>query len=55
MALQPSAMDRDDPYPESRAIREREKEMKDSMTRAALGVGAVAAGSLLLWAVTRNR
>jgi FAD/FMN-containing dehydrogenase/Fe-S oxidoreductase len=55
MALQPSALDRDAPYPESRAIREREKEVKDSMTRAALGAAAVAAGGLLLWAATRNR
>jgi FAD/FMN-containing dehydrogenase/Fe-S oxidoreductase len=55
MALQPSALDRDDPYPESRATRERERELKDSMTRSALGLGAVAAGGLLLWAATRNR
>ena len=55
MALQPSALDRDDPYPESRAIRERDKELKDSMTRAALGLGAAAAGGLLLWAAARKR
>jgi hypothetical protein len=55
MALEPSALDRDDPYPESSLIRQRKQEVHDSMQRASLGLGAVAAGSLLLWAFTRNR
>jgi Fe-S oxidoreductase len=55
MALQPSLLDRDDPYPESRLVREREAEVRASMTRAAKGVGALAAVGLLAWAFTRKR
>ena len=55
MALQPSALDRDDPYPESRAVREHEIEVQASMKRAGIGLGAVAAGSFLVWAATRRR
>jgi len=55
MALQPSALDKDDPYPESQLVREREAEVKASMKRAGIGFGALAAGSLLLWAFTRKR
>ena len=55
MALQPSALDRDNPYPESDLVRERQSEVQASMKRAALGLGAVAAGSLFLWAATRRR
>jgi FAD/FMN-containing dehydrogenase/Fe-S oxidoreductase len=55
MALQPSALDIDDPYPESRAIRDHQNEVTTSMKRAAVGVGAVAAASLLLWHATRKR
>jgi len=55
MALQPSALDKNDPYPESRATREREAEIRESMTRAAVGLGAVAAGGLLLYAALRRR
>ena len=54
MALQPSALDIDDPYPESRSIREHQDEVTASMKRAAVGVGAVAAASLLLWRATRK-
>ena len=43
MALQPSALDIDDPYPESRSVREQQNEVTASMKRAALGAGAVAA------------
>src|SRR5579864_741683 len=50
-----SAPDRDDPFPESRLVRQRKQEVRDSMQRASLGLGAVAAGSLLLWAFTRGR
>jgi len=55
MALQPSALDKDDPYPESRMVREHEAEIHASMKRAGIGVGAIAAAGLLAWAVTRNR
>ncbi|HEV2396567.1 MAG TPA: FAD-linked oxidase C-terminal domain-containing protein [Candidatus Sulfotelmatobacter sp.] len=55
MALQPSALDKDDPYPESRLVREREQEVRESMRRAATGLGALAAAGVLAWAVTRRR
>jgi hypothetical protein len=55
MALQPSVLDRDNPYPESDLVREREAEVKASMKRAGIGLGVLAAGSLLLWAATRKR
>jgi hypothetical protein len=55
MALQPSALDKDDPYPESRSVREREAEVQASMKRAGIGVGAVAAAGLLAWAFARRR
>ena len=55
MALQPSAgvtkYDRDDPYPESQLIRERESEVRASMTRAGIGVAVAAAGAMLLYAL----
>jgi FAD/FMN-containing dehydrogenase/Fe-S oxidoreductase len=43
------------PYPESALVRQQEAEITASMTRAALGLGALATGGLLLWAATRNR
>ena len=55
MALQPSALDNDDPFPESRLVRQRHDEVKDSMQRAGLGLGAVAAASLLLYAFSRSQ
>jgi hypothetical protein len=55
MALQPSAVDKDDPYPESRAVREQEAEIRASMKQAGITVGAVAAVGLLAWAFTRRR
>jgi len=54
MALQPSALDRDDPYPESCLVRERETEIHASMNRAAKGVAALAAGGILAWVLTRK-
>jgi len=48
-------LDRDDPFPESQIVRERHSEVRASMKRAGIGIGAVAAGSLLLWAATRKR
>jgi len=53
MALNPSR-ESNDPYAESARVRERESEISDSMKRAGLGLGALAAGSLLLWAATRR-
>ncbi len=41
-------------FPESALICQREEEVRRSMQRAALGLGAVAAGSLLLWQFTRK-
>ncbi|MGE5057158.1 MAG: FAD-binding and (Fe-S)-binding domain-containing protein [Acidobacteriota bacterium] len=55
MALQPSALDKDDPYPESRLVRERQSEVTASMKRAGIAAGTIAATSLLLWAATRDR
>ena len=55
MALHPSLLDKDDPYPESRLVREHEAEVRASMTRAATGIGALAAVGLLAWAFTRKR
>ena len=55
MALQPSAVDKDDPYPESRLTRAREAELRASMRRAAKGVAAAAAAGIAAWALTRKR
>lgn len=55
MALQPSALDKDDPYPESRLVREQEAEVKESMKHAGIRLGALAAGGLLVWLAARNR
>jgi FAD/FMN-containing dehydrogenase/Fe-S oxidoreductase len=55
MALHPSALDKDDPYPESRLVRERQAEVHASMQRAGVALGVAAVGSLLLWAFGRNR
>jgi FAD/FMN-containing dehydrogenase/Fe-S oxidoreductase len=55
MALQPSALQKDDPYPESRLVRERQSDIQASMKRAGINLGALAAGSLLVWAASRKR
>jgi FAD/FMN-containing dehydrogenase/Fe-S oxidoreductase len=55
MALHPSALDKDDPYPESRAEREHGLEVKASMQRTGITVGALAAAGLITWAFTRKR
>ncbi len=54
LALDPSA-ESNDPYPESARVRERDAQIRDSMKRAGLGLGALAAGSLLLWRLAGNR
>jgi hypothetical protein len=53
MALDPPADA--GPFPESAIIRQRDAEVRSSMTRAGLGLSAVAAGAMLLWAAGRNR
>ncbi|HET9308792.1 MAG TPA: FAD-linked oxidase C-terminal domain-containing protein [Candidatus Sulfotelmatobacter sp.] len=55
MALEPSALDKDDPFPESRLIRQRQQEVKASMQRAGITLGTLAGAALLLWTATRNR
>jgi len=55
LALHPSVMDKDAPYPESKAVRQREQEIRASMTRAAKGVVAAAAAGLATWLLTRKR
>ncbi len=55
IALQPSALDKDDPYPESRLFRQHEAEIRESMKRTGIGLGALAGAGLLLWAATRER
>ncbi|HET6177651.1 MAG TPA: FAD-linked oxidase C-terminal domain-containing protein [Candidatus Sulfotelmatobacter sp.] len=55
MALEDESQSTNDPYPESKSVRQRESEIQSSMKRAALGLGAVAAGGLLLWQLSRNR
>jgi len=39
----------DDPYPESALLRPREAQIRRSMQQAGLGIGALTAGTLLLW------
>ena len=43
------------PYPESSRVRQREAEVRSSITRAGLGLGALTAGAFLLWQYSRNR
>ena len=54
MALE-SSYDAPTPYPETALVRQRQEEVRGSMQRAAIGVGAVAASGLLLWAASRKR
>ena len=53
MALNPPPMP--DPFPESAIVNQRNAEVRSSMQRAALGMGAAAAGAFLLWQVSRSR
>jgi FAD/FMN-containing dehydrogenase/Fe-S oxidoreductase len=43
------------PYPESALVSQHETEVRRSMQHAGLGLGALAAGTFLLWQLTRNR
>src|ERR1700688_3764531 len=54
MALDPSQAAAD-PFPESAIVNQRNAEVRSSMTRAGLGLAALAAGAVLLWQFTRNR
>ena len=55
MALQPSPLDKNDPYPESRTVREQEAEIRTSMKQAGIVAGTLAGAGLLTWVLTRNR
>jgi FAD/FMN-containing dehydrogenase/Fe-S oxidoreductase len=54
MALDPPAQEATQ-FPESAHVRQREVEIRSSMQRSALGLGAVAAGAFLLARLARNR
>jgi FAD/FMN-containing dehydrogenase/Fe-S oxidoreductase len=54
IALEPSQQFAD-PYPESALVRAHESKVHASMQKSALGLGALAAGSLLLWQLTHKR
>jgi len=54
MALHPQAPPNDS-FSESAIVNQRHAEVRSSMQRAALGVGALAAGALLLRQLTRTR
>ena len=54
MALHDPVQPAGDPFPESARVRQREAELRGSMKRAGLGLGALAAGGLLLWGIGRN-
>jgi FAD/FMN-containing dehydrogenase/Fe-S oxidoreductase len=53
MALEPDLQSAS-PYSESRIIAEREAEIRRSMKRAGLGLGAAAVGAGILWALSRR-
>jgi Fe-S oxidoreductase len=55
MALQDTDQNTAGPFPESANVRQRKAEVQSSMKRAGLGLGALAAGGLLLWQYSRNR
>jgi FAD/FMN-containing dehydrogenase/Fe-S oxidoreductase len=56
MALNGALEPANDPFPESRSVRQRDDEIRASMHRAGLGLGlgALAAGALLLWGISRK-
>jgi FAD/FMN-containing dehydrogenase/Fe-S oxidoreductase len=54
MGLEPSQT-AEDPFPESAIVRQREAEIHDSMKHAGASVAAIAAGTLLLWQLSRRR
>ena len=52
MALEPELQSAD-PYPESAIIHQQESEIRSSMIRSGLGLGALAAGAGILWEIGR--
>jgi hypothetical protein len=54
MALYPTRHPASEPYPETDSIAAHESAIRTSMTRTALGLGAVAAGAALLWQLARS-
>jgi FAD/FMN-containing dehydrogenase/Fe-S oxidoreductase len=54
MALDPSQRVAN-PFPESAIMNQRDADVRSSMKRAGLGLGAITAGALLLWQFTRSR
>lgn len=54
MALAGASQPPADPYPESSGVRERRAEVRASMTRAGIGLGALAAGGFLLWKLGKH-
>ncbi|MGO9088989.1 MAG: FAD-binding and (Fe-S)-binding domain-containing protein [Candidatus Sulfotelmatobacter sp.] len=55
MALNSDSQADADSFPESALVRQHQAEVRDSMKRAGLGLGALAAAGLLLWQLSRNR
>jgi FAD/FMN-containing dehydrogenase/Fe-S oxidoreductase len=55
MALNPESQQAPAPFPESASVRRCEAEGRASMKVAGMGLGALAAGALLLWQFARNR
>jgi hypothetical protein len=54
MAMQKESRSSDSPYPESRGVERREVDVRNSMTRAGLAMGAVFAGALFFWALGKS-
>jgi hypothetical protein len=54
MALQGDSRPSDNPYPESASVKRRAAEIRNSMTRAGLGLGAAIACGLLLWKFSKS-
>jgi Fe-S oxidoreductase len=54
MALNPTPEAQRDPYPESPLIRQHQTEIQASMRRTGIGLGAIAAGAGILWALSRK-
>ncbi len=54
MSLAGTSQPSEGPYPESGGIRRRKAEVRASMTRTGIGLGALAAGGLLLWRLGKH-
>jgi hypothetical protein len=53
MALTPT-LQKSEPYPESAQVREQEAELRQSMMKAGMAAGSLAAAGLLLWRLARK-